>query len=134
MYANVVGSLSRGLARLSAVQDSRAARARSVLSQCDPSMTSPAALSPVHFADTPPKVTRSASSSNLLTSGRFCRFVKHENVRVRRQRCPHTKVDEKQKCCRKKRKVKSVDEKVQATCSQFFSSLIDIYCCIQVPN
>jgi len=67
----LLGSLSRGLAQLSAVQDTRAARARSVLAQCDPATTMSSPMSPVSLpdADTPPKFTRSMSTSGFLLSG-----------------------------------------------------------------
>lgn len=66
-----LGSLSRGLARLSAVQDTRAARARSVLAQGDPTATTSSPLSPVNLPspETPSKFFRSMSTSSLLFSG-----------------------------------------------------------------
>ena len=73
----MLGSLSQGLARLSVVQDTRAARARSVLAQCDPTVNTPSALSPVNLpaAETPPKFPRSMSTSSLLVSGNSASFL-----------------------------------------------------------
>jgi len=69
----LLGSLSRGLARLSAVQDTKVVRARSVLTQCDPATTPSSALSPVNLpaSETPPKFGRSMSTSSLLVPGNF---------------------------------------------------------------
>jgi len=68
------GSLSRGLARLSAVQDTKVARARSVLAQRDPAIILSSPLSPVNLpaTETPPSFPRSRSTSSL-TSGNLYR-------------------------------------------------------------